>query len=463
MIINNNIAALNTYNQLATNQTSMSKSLAKLSSGYKINTAADDAAGLAISEKMQAQINGLDQANSNTQDATSLIQTAEGALTQTDTILQRMRELAVQASSDTLTSDDRNSIQTEYNQLQDQIDQISSSTEFNTKKLLNGDSGTKVIYSSNTAVASATSTNDNIVAGSYDVTVSTAASQGTITGAAMTDAGVTSTGTASVTINNQSINFTTTSNNADATAASFISAVNSAGLGITASYDTGTNQITLTTNDYGAAASVTVEDGGVGGTSRALGLTTTADVTDAGSDVVGTINGLAATGVGTTLTSTTGDSLGLKVTLTGTAASAAADYGNVQVTKNALTIQTGANEDQTMTISLNSMSSVDLGINNIDLTTQGSAESAISTIDSAISTVSSENSKLGAYQNRLEYTSDNLTTASENLTTANANIRDVDMAKEMMEYTKDSILSQAATSMLAQANQMPETVLKLLQ
>ncbi|HWQ76886.1 MAG TPA: flagellin [Syntrophomonas sp.] len=461
MIINNNIAALNTFNQLSKNDSSMAKSLEKLSSGYQINTAADDAAGLAISQKMQAQINGLNQADDNTQDASSLIQTAEGALNQTNTILQRMRELAVQAANDTLTDDDREYIQTEYSQLMSQIDQISTSTEFNTKKLLNGDSGNKVIYSSNPNVASATVTSDNIVAGSYQIAVTTAAEQATIAGTAISDS-IALSGPTTVVINNQSITFEATSLDADATAAAFMAAVNNSTLGITATYNAGGNLLTLTNNAYGSST-ITVSGSAE---ALALGLTTgaTTDNSDTGVDVEGTIGGAAATGSGTTLVSTAGDAFGLKVTLTGTAAAATnSNYGTVQVTKNALTMQTGANEGQTMTISLNSMGSVDLGINNIDLSSRGSAATAISTLDAAISRVSAENSRLGAYENRLDYTSDNLTISAENLTAADANIRDVDMAKEMMEYTKYSILSQAATSMLAQANQMPQNVLKLLQ
>lgn len=461
MIINNNIAALNTFNQLSRNDSAMAKSLEKLSSGYQINTAADDAAGLAISQKMQAQINGLNQADDNTQDASSLIQTAEGALDQTNSILQRMRELAVQAANDTLTDEDRSYIQTEYNQLMSQVDQISSSTEFNTKKLLNGESGNKVIYASNANVASATSTSDNIVANTYVIETTTAATKATIAGGAISDS-IALANETTVVINNQSIKFTAIANDADATAAAFMAAVNGSTLGITATYDESDNKLTLTNNAFGSS-SITVKGSAE---ALALGLTTddhTAN-TETGIDVAGTINGQAATGAGTTLTSTAGDSFGLKVTLTGTAAAAATGAkGSVQVTKNALTMQTGANEGQTMTISLNSMSSVDLGIQDIDLTSRASAASAISTLDAAISRVSAENSKLGAYENRLEYTSDNLTTSSENLTAANANIRDVDMAQEMMEYTKFSILSQAATSMLAQANQMPQNVLKLLQ
>ena len=274
MRINHNISALNTYRQLTINNTAGNKSLEKLSSGYRINRAGDDAAGLAISEKMRGQIRGLNQAERNAQDAISLIQTAEGALNETHSILQRMRELAVQAASDTNTNEDRGEIQKEITQLQTEITRISTDTEFNTMKLLNG---------------------------SFQST--------------------------------------------------------------------------------------------------------------------------------------------------------------------ALTFQVGANFDQVVSLTVGNMDADTLGVGteHINLATQASAAAAITTIDTAIGKVSSERAKLGAMQNRLEHTINNLGTTSENLTASEARIRDVDMAKEMMEFTKNSILQQAATAMLAQANQQPQGVLQLLQ
>jgi flagellin len=275
MRINHNIASLNTYRQLTINNNAGSKSLEKLSSGYRINRAGDDAAGLAISEKMRGQIRGLNQAERNAQDAISLIQTAEGALNETHSILQRMRELAVQSASDTNTDDDRKELQKEISQLLEEIDRISTDTEFNTMKLLNG---------------------------SYETT--------------------------------------------------------------------------------------------------------------------------------------------------------------------ALTFQVGANSGQIVDINLNDMSAttgLGLSTTNVNLETRTGASTAIEEIDKAIINVSSERAKLGAMQNRLEHTINNLGTTSENLTASESRIRDVDMAKEMMEFTKNSILQQAATAMLAQANSQPQGVLQLLQ
>ncbi|MBU5212195.1 flagellin Hag [Heyndrickxia oleronia] len=270
MRINHNIAALNTYRQLGAANDAQSKSMEKLSSGLRINRAGDDAAGLAISEKMRGQIRGLDMAAKNSQDGISLIQTAEGALNETHAILQRMRELAVQGGNDTNVTADREAIQDELNQLMSEIDRIADTTEFNTQNLLGGSfSGT---------------------------------------------------------------------------------------------------------------------------------------------------------------------------------------------------LQIGANDGQIINIGISAMNTTGLGIStgNIAVSTNAAASTAISALDSAIAAVSTQRSKLGAYQNRLEHTINNLSTSSENLTAAESRVRDVDMAKEMMAQTKNSILSQAAQAMLAQANQQPQGVLQLL-
>lgn len=269
MIINHNIAALNTHRQLGSNNAAASKNLEKLSSGLKINKAGDDAAGLAISEKMRGQIRGLDMASKNAQDGISLIQTAEGALNETHSILQRMRELAVQSSNDTNTTSDRTELQKEVGELTKEITRIAQNTEFNTKKLLSGG----------------------------------------VTGAVF---------------------------------------------------------------------------------------------------------------------------------------------------------HIGANTGQSITLAIGSMTASGLGISGINISGQASANNAISGIQKAINTVSAERSKLGANQNRLEHTINNLGTSSENLTAAESRIRDVDMAKEMMSFTKNNILTQAAQAMLAQANQQPQGVLQLL-
>lgn len=274
MRINNNMMAMNSHRQLGLNNNSVAKATEKLASGFRINRAGDDAAGLSISEKMRGQIRGLNMASRNAQDSISLIQTAEGALNESHAILQRMRELAVQSANDTNVTVDRGSLQDEINQLSQELTRIANNTEFNTQKLLSGG-----------------------------------------------------------------------------------------------------------------------------------------------------FNG---------------------------------------------TFHIGANEGQSISLSINSMTATSLSVagtaaaTGISISSQASANTAITTINNALETVSKERSKLGAVQNRLEHTIKNLDNVSENLQASESRIRDVDMAKEMMEFTKQNILSQAATSMLAQANMAPQNVLQLL-
>ena len=269
MRINNNLMAINAHRQLKINVFEQQKTLEKLSSGFRINRAGDDAAGLAISEKMRGQIRGLNQASRNAQDGISLIQTTEGAMNETHAILQRMRELAVQSANDTYVATDRANLQAEVSQLIQEIDRIATTTEFNTKKVLNG---------------------------------------------------------------------------------------------------TFTDQV----------------------------------------------------------------------------------------------FHIGANAGQSITVSIGSIASTDLAIDGVNISDQTGANNAINSIDAALNTVSTARANLGAIQNRLEHTIKNLDVAAENLQASESRIRDVDMAKEMVEFTKANILNQAATAMLAQANQTPQTVLQLL-
>ncbi|MCK4257412.1 MAG: flagellin [Halanaerobiales bacterium] len=280
MRINHNISALNAWKTLRGTDNAMSKSLEKLSSGLRINRAADDAAGLAISEKMRGQIRGLNQAVRNAQDGISLIQTAEGALNETHSILQRMRELAVQASNDTNITADREKIQTELKALKSELDRIASNTEFNTKNLLDGTYKGKIHIGANTG-----------------------------------------------------------------------------------------QNITISVGSMNASALMSTVDG---------------------------------------------------------------------------------------------MSCMSYMISGAGASQQTHANRLVGYLDTAISKVSTQRAKLGAYQNRLEHTIANLDTAAENLTAAESRVRDVDMAAEMMNFTKSQILMQAGTAMMAQANQKPQSVLQLL-
>ena len=457
MRINHNISALNTYRQLSANNTSTSKSLEKLSSGLRINRAGDDAAGLAISEKMRGQIRGLNQASSNANDGISLIQTAEGALNETQSILQRMRELAVQSSNDTNTANDRAEIQKEIDQLTQEIDRIGNTTEFNTKKLLNGGAAVNATVTPSDAadkgkVSVIGGSEATVVGATIQITAKTDATAASSTTALATFADTSAALTADSTITLNGVSFSFESGD---TVQNVLDTINDAGIGIKAELDDATGGIQLSTNAVGSSAEMTVA-GQTGNLSDiASGSGTDATVALAG--------GESYTAIGNTITIQSGDAKGLEFEVSGGALAASATM-DIEVTSNGgLNMHIGANESQTMYISVSDMRAAALGVDGIDVTTKASAESAITTIQSALDTVSSERAKLGAYQNRLEHTINNLGTTSENLSASESRIRDVDMAKEMMEFTKNNILSQAAQAMLAQANQQPQSVLQLLQ
>ena len=550
MRINHNIAALNTYNKLNANQTATSSSLAKLSSGLSINSAADDAAGLAISEKMRGQIRGLDQASSNANDGISLIQTSEGALSETQSILQRMRELAVQGSNDTNTTSDRTEMQKEIDQLATEVTRISTDTEFNTKKLLNGTmantvSGNTMTTGITAKVAAGSSISGGVYDVSLDYTQGTAGSSATITGTYVGSASGTYTydgtdwkagattmtstqlGTDGVTVAGatagDSLTFTpyTAGSSAVAGHTDFtigtamtdgqsmtVAGVNVHFLASTAGHTndatdiylsttfnpTATEQATvlasafnigtLDSTYHGAAVGTTVtitQDvagtgsitaaAGIGGAAGSITGSTSTAAVPAVTEIRGTAKLDRIDGTDPTILATITDASGnkvnasnLKFSFADTVASGTGYTGTITVDdSNAVEFQIGANSGQSTQLSINDMSAKALGVDGIDLTSQTSADDAIGIIDDAITTVSSQRAALGASQNRLEHTINNLSTSSENLTAAESQIRDVDMAAEMVEFTKNNILSQAAQSMLAQANQQPQQILQLLQ
>ena len=381
MRINNNIMALNTHRQYSINNTNISKSTEKLSSGYRINRAGDDAAGLAISEKMRAQIRGLSMASKNSNDAISLVQTAEGALTETHAILQRMRELAVQAASDTNDDNvDRAALDAEFQQLKYEIDDIADKTTFNGKNLLDGSFGstTKVSDSSTIELPSVDVDGITPIAGTNDVV--------SITFEGFTESG--------------SIVFAEVGTSGD-------------------DYEVTYDNVTLTVKNEAGAQTMVLDFGQ--GRIATLVLGENAGI-DGFSD------------------------LSLDFEVSGTVAK----------------IQTGANADENLDISIDNMGSAALGLTDSIITSQADANSAIATVDAATNKVSTQRAQLGAMQNRLEHKINNLNTSAENLTAAESRIRDIDMAKEITEFTKHNILVQASTAMLAQANQAPQNVLALL-
>lgn len=470
MIINHNMASLNTYRQMSVNETNTQSSLAKLSSGLRINKAGDDAAGLAISEKMRGQIRGLDQASRNAQDGISLIQTGEGALNETHSILQRMRELAVQSSNDTATDADRKEMQKEVSQLTSEIDRIANTTEFNTKKLLDGSVGAQANITGADALslkAVKVADANTVAADTYTVTTAAKATLGATvttnnTGLQGTSFDMTSTtlvtgldlgdytletksaGTADhfdVSLKDKNGVVVASGSNLDMTLAAGNTLTGSAGQkfnikgSAAGAVQAGTMSFNLNAT-YGAASDIKIKN--------------SAGATD------------YACAANTKITDANWEAGGFGFHMTTDVALAAAGSDTLNVTNNALTMHIGANQAQTMKVDINKMDTTSLGINKIDITTQAGAETAITSLNDAIENVSSERSKLGAFQNRLEHTINNLGTSSENLTAAESRIRDVDMAKEMMNFQKNNILQQASQAMLAQANQQPQGVLQLL-
>ncbi|WP_079478173.1 flagellin N-terminal helical domain-containing protein [Halobacillus salinus] len=413
MRINHNIAALNTYRQLGQANNAQQNSMEKLSSGLRINKAGDDAAGLAISEKMRGQIRGLDQAQRNSQDGISLIQTAEGALNETHSILQRMRELSVQAANDTNTEVDRQSIQDEVTQLGKEIDRIANTTEFNTKNLLDGS------MSEATTATTGTIVNDS----QLNASVVTATTLGNLTDGDGNNLGLADGDVITAT---WSINGTQVTEDYTITTASSETMGN-----ILSDLDTEASIGTATI----AAGDITLAANGTGAANQINGFSievksSAGDRKEAASDALSNFE------VGTEAEDTSTDG--------------------------SATFQIGANDGQELNLSINDMRASTLGVADLQVGTQSQASTAIKAIDEALAEVSTERGKLGAYQNRLDHTINNLGTSSENLTAAESRIRDVDMAKEMMNQTKSSILSQASQAMLAKANQNPQGVLQLL-
>ncbi|WP_274362515.1 flagellin [Paenibacillus thermotolerans] len=612
MRINHNIASLNTYRQLTMNNGSSAKNIERLSSGLRINRAGDDAAGLAISEKMRGQIRGLEMATRNAQDGISMIQTAEGALNETHSILQRMRELAVQGSNDTQTDKDRAELQKEISQLKDEIDRISNTTEFNTKKLLNGDlQSAKVaqgdvlqsadvkaaIVSSMTGnpvegfawgggnikvtLSGGATATVNIAAGNYTASGFAAALDSALSGAGTSfqggrvavtanasgkiiidtsgvsinsisglssvgiaegtsgNAGVEISGTTAFgkfTIGSGNDEFNVTTSNGTviklqltsgqyADEAALVAEINAQ---LAAHAASGTAGLTASVSGnnikFSASGSFTISAEGSDKTLAKLGVAAgtisdkavLANLQDNNGDLLGIksgdtikinakVNGTAVAeltlnvGTATTiedLTSKIASGLGLsgsqvsfvngKIQITGKSGedndiqdlklsiagndkfnNHFSNFAEIQDaqdagTNNALSFQIGANQDQTMRVDISEMSVGSLSLSSVDISTEQGAQNSITVINNALEKVSAERAKLGAFQNRLEHTINNLGTSAENLTASESRIRDVDMAKEMMEFTKNNILTQAAQSMLAQANQQPQGVLQLL-
>lgn len=491
MVVRTNTMANNAFRQLGMNNNQVSKSLEKLASGFRINRAGDDAAGLAVSESMKAQITGLEAASSNSQDAISLVQTAEGALTEVHDMLNRMVELSTKAANGTYTDAQRQNYQDEIKELKDEIDRISKTTEFNGQKLLDGSMGstssgkptavTDISGSfSGVAISSAAVTAAQTVVSTSGSPIdigSTSGTMGTITVSFTDDDGNSHT----VTVEYQ------VGENTSGTNGNIVSALNKNEEFAKAFEVKGTaaSGFTFTAKVSGASSNITsIKVSNQDQPDQTVKFTTTTEGKDQtmqydfsainnakdgdkvtidgkeytfkkgsdGSDgetfgdlasliIAADSNGVTLKGNGTTLTATksgSGDGLSFQVGAT-------------------------ADADNVLTLNVANMSAGALGVADVDVSKVSTAQAAIDKINNAIDTVSKTRSGLGAMQNRLEHTINNLDTTAENLSAANSRIRDTDMAKEMMQYTQMNVLVQSAQAMLAQANQQPQSVLQLLQ
>ncbi|ACB08529.1 flagellin [Thermotoga sp. RQ2] len=512
MRINHNISALNAWRNIDQTQYSMSKTLERLSSGLRINRAGDDAAGLAISEKMRGQIKGLNMAIKNAQDAISLIQTAEGALTEVHSILQRMRELAVQAASDTNTDVDRYQIQAELDQLREEIDRIARTTEFNTMKLLDGkiesfrpQADVKVVTGGNFNLQASQSLNGLSIGNAQGIISSAKAVNLVINGVTLGDITISASGSTVKIIDRGATikSFQVTSEAIASTSVitvgglKFEFVVSDASLGtspvrayvdsvkisiatsVSVTFDdvhegsyvvevgqfvgAGTSSLDVRVNYFNETglASALVVDFSQG---NAFYGTVSGSISYDGSKFAFDLTGLR----GIVFTWTTGvydiNSFGGALPMEEVIDSGVVRAEERWYQDTSLVFQIGANEGHNMIAGLDDMRSSALGLtpDSLKVTDQNSAERAIMVIDAAIHKVSSARAQLGAVQNRLEHTISNLGVAAENLTAAESRIRDADMAKEMMEFTKQQILLQSSMAMLAQSNTLPQNVLQLM-
>ena len=462
MIVQHNITAMNANRMLGMTTNSLSKSTEKLSSGYRINRAADDAAGLTISEKMRKQIRGLDQASTNAEDGVSAVQTAEGALTEVHSMLQRMNELAVQASNGTNSQSDRQAIQDEISQLTTEIDRVAETTKFNETYLLKGDKGTKdITLEAHDAGLKGSLTNNGNGTATFVMDALEAGDSVSIGGKTYTigstkaeveaeyDKQVTAAGN-KVTINGKEITIVddyTTPGNADAVAAEKASgkyklddAKALIAEGSTVTFANGKTMKAM----KGAADGVDDEDNTIITADHAYGLA---------KDEL-----LAANKIGVTK-----DTPAVAVAATDNTFTITLGKAEVANTLS-FSLHVGSDADMTNKIQVNieTMNSDYLGVKNLNVA-DDSGKAATYAIADAVSKVSSQRSALGAVQNRLEHTIDNLDNVVENTTSAESRIRDTDMAEEMVAYSKNNILQQAGQSMLAQANQANQGVLSLLQ
>ena len=461
MKINYNTSAQLANVNLKKNNDRLSLSMQKLSSGYKITKAADDSAGLAISNKMRTQIRALNRSSQNAEDGVSIIESADGALAEIHSVLQRVRELCVQNANDTYTIEDRETAQAEIDQLMDEIDRISSTTEFNGRSLFDG-SASRTMVSSVDGVK-ALSVSMEATAGKYSITVDKNATYGSVAGVLK---GVTlpAADDTSISINSETITI-----NKGETKTDVEKKIVSTCSNMNIEYDSATQTVKSNVAGDENYVEVTFADGSKSG--KVYGTNAELTLKTAKAGEVGFSENARLSVVGNKINIIDNAGFEMNVELPGSD-KAVADGSNVDLTVyNAgyMTIQIGANEHQTLDIDIPTVSCDVLGLRDQDgkdllnVCTNYGASSGIALADSAIRQISSARAELGAYQNRLETTVSSLNVFGENMTESMSRIIDTDMASEMSEYTQLTVLQQASTSMLSQANNRPQTIMSLLQ
>lgn len=470
------MSAVITNNYLMQTENSMSEVMERLSSGFKINRAKDDPAGMAISNKMQAQIDGLAQASQNASNGNSVLQIADSAISEITSMLQRMRELSVAAATDTYTPEDKKASQEEIESLTKEVDRISRDTEYNTKTLLDGSSDVRV-YANDVSRMSVSNT---VKTGDYKLTVDQAATQDTATSATM----VGTIPAGKIMINGVEIEIEA----GDSPSTVYTKLRNGAEMANVTFMNTDGSPQDLTTypstGGYTPAGTPFAFGDNIAFVSNVFGqesdIRITCDnpalETFLGLDAAATTNGV---NMEITLDNTSAFSNQASVTVEGNRATItdmngfkmdfSVDAGktgavDIEVTDiGSMTLQIGANENQTMKVRIPEISSTSLYLDEINVTKVNGGSKAMTHLDKAISSVTAIQSQVGAYENRLDHAVDSLDASGEDMTSAIARIKDADMAKEMTEYTKYKVLDQAAISVLAQANDIPQTILQLLQ
>ena len=435
MVVKNNMSAVSTLNTLNKNSSALAKSLQKVSSGMKINSAADDASGYAISERMRVQIRGLDQANQNTQNGTSMMKVAEGAVSSTVDILKTLKEKVINAANDTNTDADRATIQKELDQSIDQINDNANVT-YNGKYLVDGSKntiGTATFTAlTNQSLSTATASNSTLTS---------------LKSRSGDDLEIAETDKVTVSYVKGGKTFTTVFSAKDATINTILTNANAAG--------------------GGTAFSATINTGSAVGTATSEAMTYTASGDSA---ITFTANTAGVKDQVSALTISITDKDGNVKKSANASLDAFTETVRAQNASedNAITLQVGTKANQSIKVGLTDMRSEALGLKGSDgtklnISTQEKANAAINVLDNAVQKALDQQTTIGSVESRLSYTSSNLTTASENVQASESTIRDADMAKEMTEYTKNNVLLQAAQSMLAQANQSSSSVLSLLQ